>query len=208
MTKAKNDKAPESNPETTNDGADQFERLRQSLKAPETYSERGGDLVGFWDSELTPIHCIPRSVKLFDGNIDKDKPSILLTVELASPCGCRPPKDSEAGEEPFVAPVGSLVGVWYKPGMKAIRDLCGVKAFITESGEKDTGKPNRMKLYKVESEETGTRIPVTEDTRDESKPIHRNGKWLRLTHFDNVRGASQANGGKTMTDEEAEALFT
>ena len=210
MAKRTNEaKAPKTNTETDT-GADQFERLRNALQAPEDFTERGGDLIGFWDPELTPIHCIPLSVKLFDGNIEADKPSILMTVELVSPAGVRPPKDTEAGEEPFVAPAGSLVGVWYKPGMKSVRDLCGVPCYITPNGEKDTGKPNPMKLFKVESKETGTRIPVTEDTRDESKPFFKEGKWRRLTDFDVRRNAAPAGkgNGQSMSDEEVEGLFT
>jgi hypothetical protein len=207
MAKNSKNQSNETATQNTDDGADQFERLRKALSAPETFEKRGGDLVGFWDPDFTPIHCIPRSVKLFDGNIEPDKPSILLTVELVKAAGVRPPKDAEGGEAPFAAPPGSLVGVWYKPGMRAIRDLCGVPVWMTQEGEKDTGKPNPMKLFDVRSDKTGTRIPVTEDTREESKPYEKEGKWRRLTDFDVRPGARGTHAGN-MTDEEATALLS
>jgi len=194
MSKSSN-RTPATSTETAASGEDQFTKLRESLNSPENFKNRNGDVVGFWDPELTPIQCIPLSVKLFDGNIDKDKPSILLTVELVKAAGVRPTKDGEgAVGQPFAAPPGSLVGVWYKPGMKAVRDLCGVEVFIRLTGEKDTGKPNPMKTFEVTSEKNGTRVPVTEDLRDKSKPFQKqDGTMGRLTDFDAKRPAAQAN---------------
>lgn len=187
----KNNTSNESTETLSPEAAEQFARLTSTLGAPADFDKKGGDLVGFWDSDLTPIQCIPRSVKLFDGNIEAEKPSILMTVELTKPAGVRPPKDD--GSAPFVAPTGSLVGVWYKPGMKAIRDLCGVEVWMKQEGEKDTGKPNPMKLYEITWKVNGTRIPVTEDLRDKSKPIpQKDGTVARLTDFDVRRPASQA----------------
>lgn len=194
-----------SNPENMTPD-EQFKRLTAALPAPDDFEKMGGDLVGFWDPELTPIQCRPLSVKLFDGNIEKDKPSILMTVELTKPCGVRPPKDAENGE-PFAAPAGSLVGVWYKPGMKAIRDLCGVETWMAKTGEKDTGKPNPMAVFDVRGKAHGTRIPVTEDTRDESKPYKKDGKWKRLTDFDSAKSTANGPNGRPITEEEAAALF-
>jgi hypothetical protein len=180
--------------------AEQFARLTATLEAPADFDKKGGDLVGFWDSDLTPIQCIPRSVKLFDGQIEADKPSILMTVELTKPAAVRPTKDDESGE-PFAAPAGSLVGVWYKPGMKSIRDLCGVEVWMRQEGEKDTGKPNPMKLYDITWKVNGTRIPVTEDLRDKSKPIAKpDGSVARLTDFDVRRPAAQAIGNGSNLD--------
>lgn len=174
------------------EAAEQFAKLTESLKAPEDFDKKGGDLVGFWDMNLTPIQCIPRGVKLFDGNQDKEKASILITVELTRPAACRPTKDEENGA-PFAAPPGSLVGVWYKPGMKAIRDLCGSEVWMKLSGEKDTGKQNPMKTFDLTWKVNGTRIPVTEDLRDKSKPFGKpDGSVARLTDFDVRRPAAQA----------------
>lgn len=202
MTKS-NDKKQSKEP-LSPEAKEQFERLTATLNAPDDFNLKGGDLVGFWDSELSPIQCMPLSVKLFDGQIEADKPSILLTVQLTKPCAVRPP--SEEGGEPFAAPPGSLVGVWYKPGMKSIRDLCGVEVWMKLVGEKDTGKPNPMKVYDITWKTNGSRIPITDDLRDKSKPIPKaDGSVARLTDFDVRRPAKQANG--TMKDSDLADAF-
>jgi len=203
MAKKSNQTTETSNPSNealSPEAAEQFARLTATLNAPEDFTLKGGDLVGFWDSDLTPIQCIPRSVKLFDGQIEPEKPSILLTVELTKPCAVRPP--AQEGGAPFAAPPGSLVGVWYKPGMKSIRDLCGVEVWMKQEGEKDTGKPNPMKLYDITWKVNGVRIPVTDDLRDKSKPISRpDGSVSRLTDFDVRRPPQQAGNGNGMMSE-------
>jgi hypothetical protein len=197
----KNNTAVDSDDTETRTLDDQFARLSKTIVAPEGFEKRSDDLVGFWDYELTPIRCIPRAAKLMDNHVEKDKPSILLIVELTAPCGAVPGKKEDEEGEPFVAPEGSLVGIWYKPGMRKIRDLGGVEVFMKFDGEKDTGKPSPMKVFEVQSAKLGTRIPVTDDIRDKSRPIRGNdGKYVKLTDFDSRRPASE------VTKEDASPL--
>jgi hypothetical protein len=174
--------------ETSND--DVFARLRNQ-SAPEGFEKRSDDLDGFWDPDLTPVRCRPFAVKLMDGNIEPDKPSILIFATVTGPTGAQGAKVEGERGEPFVLPVGSLIGIWYKPGMKKIRDLCGADVFMKQTGEKATGKPNPMKLFEVTSDKLGIRIPVTEDIRDKSRPRKVDGKWIKLTAFDSQRPASE-----------------
>lgn len=152
----------------TNNGNDDFAALKKLLdQKQDGFITQSDDIVGYWNPELCPILCIPRSAKLFDNNIDSKKASVLIIVELAERCIVEGKKDE--GAEKFIANKGDMVGVWGKPGMKPIRDNCGVVTKITLVGEKETGKPNPMKVFKVESRSKGARVPVIEDTRDESR---------------------------------------
>jgi hypothetical protein len=66
---------------------------------------------------------------------------------------------------------GDIIGVWYKPGMSAIKQLGGVKVFLYPTGEIDTGKPNPMKTYDVLSRTKGTELQVSQDGRKESRHV-------------------------------------
>lgn len=168
--------------------------------SPAGFSKQGGDIVGFWDPEVCPIQCKPLFVKLFDSNLEPQKPSMLLTVEITKALPARPAKDE--GDELFVAPKGSLIGIWYKPGMRALRDRCGVETWVKQTGEKDTGKPNPMKLYEVTGNDKGTRVPVAEDLRDKSRPYSKgDGTFGNLTDFDSKRPASQSVSNGSAPDE-------
>jgi hypothetical protein len=158
---------------STNNTADQFAALKAQLDAaPEGFITQSDDVVGYWNPEEAPIRCIPRTAKLFDGNIEKSKPSILLIVQLTAPCVVNLKKEEgEVEGEKFIAKIGDMVGIWGKPGMRAIRDLCGVEVWMRMSGEKDTGKPNPMKLFDVKAQGKGTRIVISDDTRKESKGV-------------------------------------
>jgi len=142
----------------------------KAATAPSGYHIQSEDVVGYWDSSVSHIHCIPRSARMFDGNIESSKPSILILVELLDDCeGVRVKKERGEDEGELVGgKKGDLVGIWAKAGMRAIRDLAGVKVWMAENGEKDIGKPSPMKLYEIKSPTKGTRIPVTEDTRRDS----------------------------------------
>lgn len=150
--------------------------MSSKYTAPEGYKQAAEDVSGYWDPDDGPIHCIPRGAKIFDGNIDKTKPSTLLLCELvgnqkmrlAKPDGA--PKDTKG--DLVELPSGTIVGVWGKPGMKAIRNLADCKVFMYQEGEKDTKKPNPMKLFKITFTGPGNKqIPVLEDTRDKSADV-------------------------------------
>ena len=139
--------------------------IPEGVVIPEGYEQRSTDIVGFWDPEASPsIHFIPLEAKLFDSQLDPAKPSTLLFGKLVDACMLKTPDDESIEGAP-----GDLIGVWFKPGMAALKDLAGVKAFMYPTGEMDTGKPNPMKTYEVHSQRKGTRIPVTDDKREKSR---------------------------------------
>jgi hypothetical protein len=175
-----------SNPNNNASTVDPFAALKAQLDAaPEGFVTQSDDVVGYWNPEEAPIRCIPRTAKIFDGNIEKSKPSILLIVQLTAPCIVNLKKEEGESEgEKVIAKVGDMVGIWGKPGMRAIRDLGGVEVWIRLSGEKDTGKPNPMKLFDVKASAKGSRIVVTDDSRKESKGVK---TWMD--------GASMPKGG-------------
>ena len=142
--------------------------------APKGYEKKNSDVVGYW-SEDEPIHFIPRSVKLLDGNIDKTKPSIIIVGELQEPTIL-----SNKDADPFQGEVGQIVGVWYKPGMRDIAKSAGLKVWLDKDLEADgetqklkkMKKGNPMKLYVVQSAAgPEKRIPINEDTRKEARHV-------------------------------------
>src|SRR5258708_2667249 len=106
---------------------------------PQGYQEQSADIVGFWDNELSrTIHFVPLEVKVFDSQLEAIKPSVLIEGRLVDAATLALPKDRGT----VSAKSGELVGVWYKPGMKALKNLAGVSVFMFEHGELQTGKPN------------------------------------------------------------------
>lgn len=130
---------------------------------PEGYAEQSGDIVGFWAPELSPtIHFIPTEARAFDSKLEKKKSSVLVlgTLKDAIPL--------IRNDEEVAGKAGDIVGVWYKPGMKAIRDLAGTPVFMFASGELDTGKPNPMIVFKVFAKSKGQTLLLGEDFRKDS----------------------------------------
>ena len=139
--------------------------------APKGYEKKNTDVKGYW-TEDEPIHFIPRGVKLLDGNIDKDKPTAIIVGELVERAII-----SVKDEDPIEGAVGDIVGVWYKPGMRDIALCAGLKVWLDQDLDDDgvqrtkkMKKGNPMKLYTVTSAPgKPVRIPITEDTRKESR---------------------------------------
>lgn len=165
--------------------------------APKGYEKKNSDVVGYW-SEEQPIHFIPRSVKLLDGNIDKAKPSIIIVGELQEPTIL-----SNKDTDPFQGEVGQIVGVWYKPGMRDIAKSAGLKVWLDQDLDdngvqktKKMKKGNPMKLYIVQSAPgVEKRIPINEDTRKEARHV--------VTPFDdpNIRPLRGRAAAKLETDD-------
>ncbi len=156
-----------------NDKTDPFSSVKAALEEkPDGFIIQSDDVVGYWDPEECPIRCIPRTAKVFDGNIERTKPSVLILAELTMPCVLNLKKEvGESEAEKIIGKKGDMVGIWGKPGMRAIRNLCGVEVKITATGEKDTGKPNPMKLFSVESATRGTQLLISDDSRDKSRAV-------------------------------------
>jgi len=138
-------------------------------QAPEGYQKQSTDILGFWNPDIAPaIHFVPLEVKLFDSNIEPKKPSAIVIGKLVDPITL----DAPGGEDDVTeGKPGDIVGVWYKPGMSAIKQLGGVKVFMYLTGELDTGKPNPMKTYDVLSKSKGNTLHVTLDARKESRYV-------------------------------------
>lgn len=142
------------------------------FELPKGYVQESTDVVGFWVGEKKrPIHGVPLFVNLSDSDIDESKPSALLFIRLVDPCKVCP-ADGEGkmkDREEIEAKPGDIVGVWFSAGMKDIAMAAGRKTFMVFTGEKDVGKPSKLKVYKVLCEKgEPKRIPVREDRRSES----------------------------------------
>lgn len=132
-----------------------------------------GDVNGYIDFDRSAVKFTPSSVKMFDGNMDASKPGILIIGKLDAPAlvYLKEGDDDESERVYRKAEKGEPVGVWFKPDLRKMRDKCGVSVYIKKVGEKDTGKPNPMTVFKVVAPVGGSRIPVTEDARVKSKHV-------------------------------------
>lgn len=137
----------------------------QTYSLPEGYEKRTDDVVGFWDPEesAAPLHFIPREAAVFDGKNEPEKPGVIVFGELVDAVtlidGEGMPVDGKPGDR---------IGLWGKPGMKPLKNLCGVKVFMYAAGERDVGRPQPMKLFEVASAREGDPLPV-EDRRKQSR---------------------------------------
>lgn len=131
------------------------------------WKKQSSDVVGHWDGK-GELLCVPHAAKIFDGSIEASKPSTLIIVELLAPCGITMGSQKKGTFKTGTAKKGDQVGVWYKPGMKAIVNLCDAPCSIIQSGERDIGKPEPMKLYEIASPGPYKRLLLLEDAREES----------------------------------------
>lgn len=192
---AKNDKTETKAPTTAAApaGVDIEAIKKQIASQTEGMSERTEDVVGYWLPEACPINCIPRSVKLFDSGIDAGKPSVLIAAELLAPTVVQ-----NSDKEQLMAKKGEIVGIWYKPGMRGIRECGGVATYIEDTKKtKDVGKGNPMRIFSVKSKNGGKLIPVSDDTRVKSAGVK--------TPFDVVGGSPNATGVPRGPDYESDS---
>ena len=134
----------------------------QTYALPEGYEKRSDDVVGFWDPELSggPLHFVPREAAVFDGKTEPEKPGIIIFGDLVDACTL-----IDAEGQPKEGKPGDRIGLWGKPGMKAIKTLAGVRTFLYPAGERDVGKPQPMKLFEVASAREGDALPVDDRRR-------------------------------------------
>lgn len=186
----------EGNEDEEDEGGTVFDDDFEDMEIPDDASLITGDVEGYWDPTKTAIRCKPVSVKLFDGNIDKKKPAILIIAELTQPCKIA--FKAEANDEEWSyrkAKIGTMVGIWYKPGMRGIVHKAGVDCYIRLTDKvKDTGKPNDMKIYEVRAGAGGMRIPIAEDVRHKSAG--------NTTDFDVRRTPAGSNKNTKVEDDE------
>lgn len=145
-------------------------------QAPEGYQTRGGDVTGFWDPESGhPIHFIPREANLSDSKLDSKKPSTLVIGTLVDAVPLYLTSQDGKSVDEVQGQPGDTVGVWAKPGMAALKNLAHVKVYMYPNGEKNTGKPNPMKLFEVLSRGIGKPLQVVQDRRVQSRHL---ATWL------------------------------
>jgi hypothetical protein len=156
-------------------------------QAPEGYAKQSTDLIGFWNPDvvagkITAVHFIPLEVKLFDSKLEPSKVSTIIVGKLVDAV----PLSAPGGEDEVVegAP-GDIIGIWYKPGMSALKTLGNVKVFMYPTGEIETGKPNPMKTYDCLAKTKGGELHVTQDGRKKSRNVE--------TSFASARGDAKAN---------------
>lgn len=138
------------------------------------YEDRSSDVVGYWDPDYGDLHFTPVSAKMFDGQLNPEKASILVTGKLDSPCVISKGDEQDPNKKKLgKGAIGENVGVWLKPGMRDLIHQCGIATRVAFAGTKDVHKGKRgmnpMKVFTVSSDKPGTRIPVIEDRRDKSK---------------------------------------
>ncbi len=122
-------------------------------------------IVGFVDPHETPVTLIPRAAKLMDNTAERTKSATLVICELCQDALVT----TKEGRIP--ASKGDLVGLWYKPGMRPIKNYAGVELWIAGDGERDIGKPSPMKVYKILARKgaKGSKLQVIDDIRRQSK---------------------------------------
>jgi hypothetical protein len=141
----------------------------KNIKVPAGYTEQSADIVGFWTGEGA-VHFIPRFVRMFDSSIDPTKSSTLLIADLIDPCEVFKVGEDE---ERILAGKGQQIGIWTKPGMKALGKLAGIPVYMYQEGEKDIGKPSPMKVYKVMSKGQGQKLIVEPGGDYRNKSLHK-----------------------------------
>ena len=154
---------------------------------PEGFEQASGDLAGYWETASPPtrnsdeklgsdpIRFTPLWVTLSDSDLDARKTSTLLHARLVKPAVLRSADKSEGYRE---FGEGTLFGIWTKPGMKPLQNLCGAEVWMrngqTQGKEivyfKEIGKPSPMVLFDIRHKGSGTKLPVREDRRDKSLP--------------------------------------
>lgn len=139
-------------------------RQKANAGIPDGYEDQSTDVVGFWMPDGDALHFTPMECRLLDSSADKTKSSCLVIGKLVAPSELSTSDGIIVqGEE------GDIVGVWAKPGMAPIANLCGVPVYMYLDGHKDVGKASPMAVFAVLSKTRGTVLPVSKDTRVTSR---------------------------------------
>jgi hypothetical protein len=130
---------------------------------PANYKEKSSDLIGFWNPAKGPVHFVPRFARSFDSNLESNKTSIIIMGQAIDAMVL-----SNKEHDDVQCKAGDMIGVWYKPGMNAIKDLADVAVFMFPSGHQQTGKPNPMVTFKIAHQKDGNPLLITDDFRKKS----------------------------------------
>jgi hypothetical protein len=115
----------------------------------EEYVVFSSDVVGFW-SEADTLHFVPTGFKEFPNKKYKDKMTTIIVGKLLTP---GEGLITNKADEDVGAERGDLIGVWGQAGMREIKNLylCKVKLTRDETLDKDVGKGQPMKGYRIET---------------------------------------------------------
>ena len=140
----------------------------KGVKIPANYTRATTEIAGFWSEKIAPsIHFIPLSVTLSDNKQDANKVKIIVLGTLVDPCEL-----AIAGGQTVEGKVGETVAIEYRPGMSAIKDLCGVKCVMYQEGTTPIkGRMLPMKNYEILRSGVGRPLKVSSDFRKNTKGL-------------------------------------
>ncbi len=168
----------------------------QVPSAYKDYEDKTEDMVGYWNEDSgVPLHCVPRYAVLFDNKVEPRNASILIFATLLDPAPLLKKEDDQKTE--FQGQPGDQIGIFAKPGMRRIAKLADCKTLIMRdpTKDKDVGKPQPMKYFKVLNAPGVTEKPlqVMDDRRKQS--------FERTTFLDKRKTPKSDTNGNSVDDD-------
>lgn len=127
------------------------EAALRKVATPEGFEDVSSDIEAVYDFKHTPepIYVRPKHYTLSDAK-DGSKPAILIHAELMQPAPLVDMKDDSEESVVREYPAGTMIGIWYRPGLRQIMQCAGAVTFVAHLGKQDTGNPfNKMEAFKV-----------------------------------------------------------
>jgi hypothetical protein len=155
-----------------NNGTDSkaVEMTDEELKFFAGFEERNVDIIGTWQEDVSGrrVCFTPLFASAFDSKLDSKRANLIVHGRLEFPCKLVSTADKD---ETIDGKPGDLIGVFVSPGMKTLECCAGVVTLLERDGEKDVGRPQPMKTYKVKTKKAISTEPNLElryDYRDDS----------------------------------------
>lgn len=146
---AKKNNAARVTDDTLVDGDMPVSETTGKTATPEGFEDVSSDIEAVYDyRHEKSVFVRPLHYTLSDSKVG-DKPQILIHAELTKPATLVDMQDD--GEEVVTRqfPVGTRVGIWYRPGLRQIMQCAGSETFIAFDGERNVGQIQPMKIFKV-----------------------------------------------------------
>lgn len=156
---AKKDAAPSETDTPATPAALKPNPVRSAIALPEGFQQTASDVDQFWNEEGGPIQGVLLCGKNYLNKL-AGKVNSIYVIRLTSPCKSQTNK-GDGFENP--AQPGELVGVWGAPGLKDLMMMGGCEVHITRNGEKDVGKPSKMKVYAIGYKGRMTKLAIIRD---------------------------------------------
>lgn len=141
------------------------------------FEERNVDIIGTWQEDTSgPRVCFtPLFASAFDSKLDSKRANLIVHGRLEFPCKL---VSTANKDETIEGKKGDLIGVFVSPGMKTLECCAGIVTVVERDGEKDVGRPQPMKTYKIKTKapistdpNLELRYDYREDSADEGLPI-------------------------------------